>query len=367
MSSGVGPAEQLDIPWEIIPSGELDEAPHGQLQEFRQDLQASQQNELVVVTPEDFAQEPATTKAANVQLIRQMHNRVTSGGRHFYVSPDFKWLGESEESHFSVVRMAGAETSAHGVFFGLLSDEGGAWTLPIAVKPFREKPINVCADWLNNSLIAGRNQNYFAPVGFMIGGTTNYSITEIRQGAETLDNSHWRRVLMDEHNPEYDGQRALLAKVGTLIGDLHADSDLDPDHIFHGDLQFKNIVNDVAGNVFGIDWESASFYNGGASNEVLINRAAHDLRVLFASMARSEEDMGVGLLHNFDPLTQWRHFKRYVFDPYMEAYLEKSTDAAAFDRLAAVEEHIQDYILQRGLYTSLKRPRHGRLSTRRTQ
>lgn len=355
--TGIGLPESIDTTWETIPSGELDEAPHGQLQEFREDLLAIQENEVVVVAPEVFAEgtsTTSTTKAVNTQLIHNLRNRVTYAGRNLYLSPDFVWLGESEESHFSVVRMAGAETSAHGVFFGLLSDEGGGWSLPVAVKPFREKPTKAFADWLNNSLIAGRNQNYFEPVGFVVGGHTNYSITELRQGAETLDNSHWRGVLMDEQNPEYVGQRALLTKVGSLLGDLHAS------RIFHRDTQFKNIVNDVAGNVFAIDWESAHFYGESAAKEVLVNRAAHDLRVLFASMARAEDDMGVGLLHNFDALTQWMYFKRYIFNPYMEEYLAKSTDEGAFDRLAEVEEHVQDYIIRRGLYDSLKRPRHTR-------
>jgi hypothetical protein len=348
---GVGLMEHVDA-WETIPSAELEEAPHGQLQEFRQDLEVALENEVVVVTPEDFAEGVDTTRAVNAQLIRNVHNRVANGGRHFYLSPDFVWLGDSKTSRFSVVRMAGAETSVHGVFFGLLANETGEGSLPVAVKPFREDPANACDDWLNNSLIAGTNQNYFEPVGFMIGGAINYSITELKQGAETLDNSNWRAVLMDEHNPDYIGQRGLLKKVGSLLGDLHAR------RIFHGDPQFKNIVNDVAGNVFGVDWESASFQGQSAPDEVLISRASHDLRVLFASMARSENDMGVGLLHKFSPWMQWQHFRNYIFDPYMESYLDKSTDETTFGRLAVVEEQIQKYILERGLQTSLKRMRH---------
>jgi len=350
--SGVGMTEQVDVPWETIPSGELEEVPHGQLQEFRQDLEYTQESGALVIRAAVFAENIQPMKPINIQIARNIHRQVAGGGRHLYLSPDFGWLGEDTVSRFSVVRTAGAETSAHGVFFGLLAGEEGKWALPVAIKPCRKNPANAYMDWLNNSLIAQTNQNHFEPVGFMIGEKINYSITELKQGAETLDNTDWTMALLDEDNPAYAGQRALLKKVGTELGDTNAR------RIFHGDLQFKNIVNDVAGNVFFIDWESSSFYGDQAPGEVLMTKSAHDLHVLFGSMARSEADKGVGLLHNFEPWMQWQHFKEYIFNPYMEKFLEASDDEDAFNRLAEVEENIRDYILDRGLKASLSRIRH---------
>jgi Lipopolysaccharide kinase (Kdo/WaaP) family len=301
---GVGIMEQGDIAWETVPSGELEEVPHGRLQEFRQDLEHIQESGALVVRAEAFAENIKSTKPINIQIINNIHRQVVSGGgRQLYLSPDFSWLGEDLASRFSVVRTAGAETSAHGVFFGLLAGEEEKWALPVAIKPFRKNPANAYADWLNNSLIAQTKQNHFEPVGFMIGEKINYSITELKQGAETLDNSDWTTALLDESNPEYTGQRALLIKVGAELGDFNAR------RIYHGDLQFKNIVIDVAGNVFFIDWESSSFYGDQVPEEVLMKKSAHDLLVLFGSMARSEEDKGVGLLHKFTPWMQWHHFR----------------------------------------------------------
>ena len=344
--------EQIDVPWETVPSGELEEVPHGRLQEFRQDLEYIQESGSLVIRAEAFAEHIQATKPINIQMIGNIHRQVAGGGRQLYLSPDFGWLGKDVVSRFSVVRTAGAETSAHGVFFGLLAGEEGEWALPVAIKPFRKKPAKAYADWLNNSLIAQTDKNHFEPVGFMIGEKINYSITELKQGAETLDNSDWTTALLDENDPEYTGQRALLKKVGAELGDFNAR------RIFHGDLQFKNIVIDVAGNVFFIDWESSSFHGDQAPEEVLMKKSAHDLLVLFGSMARSEADKGVGLLHSFTPWMQWQHFKEYIFDPYMDKFLEVSDDEYAFDRLAAVEETVRDYILGSGLKASLSRMRH---------
>ncbi|HVA11194.1 MAG TPA: hypothetical protein VNG32_03420 [Candidatus Dormibacteraeota bacterium] len=349
---GVGTMEQADVPWETIPSGELEEVPHGRLQEFRQDLEYTQESGALVIRAAAFAENIQATKPINMQMIGNIHRQVAGGGRQLYLSPDFGWLGEDMASRFSVVRTAGAETSAHGVFFGLLAGEEGEWALPVAIKPFRKNPAKAYADWLNNSLIAQTKQNHFEPVGFMIGEKINYSITELKQGAETLDNSDWTTALWDENNPEYAGQRALLKKVGAELGDFNAR------RIFHRDPQFKNIVNDVAGNVFFIDWESSSFHGDQAPEEVLMKKSAHDLLVLFGSMARSEADKGVGLLHSFTPWMQWQHFKEYIFNPYMERFLEASDDEDAFDRLAAVEEKVRKYILGSGLKASLSRVRH---------
>lgn len=350
-ATGVGPAEQQDFPWESIPSEELGEASQGQLQEFRQDLESSQEAGALIIRPELFAEDITDEKPVNTQLIRNIDKMVNQGTGRLYLSPEFAWLGDSEITRFSVVRTAGAETSAHGVFFGLLSNSEGDRVLPVAIKPCRTKPAKAYADWLNNSLIAQTGQDHFTPVGFMIGAETNYSITELKQGAETLDNSEWGAVLMDEQNPAYQGQRALLKKLGGVLSVLHANN------IFHNDPQFKNLVNDVAGHVFLIDWESSSFYSDNAPQEVLVTKAAHDLRVLFGSMARSKEDKGVGLLSGLGPWMQWQHFKEYIFNPYMDAYLAARPGEASFNRLAEVEELTRDYILGNGLKTSLRRIR----------
>jgi hypothetical protein len=326
--------------WDTIPSGELEDRHKVQLSEFRSDLDHACQNGTKVVEPTDFLAEPDASKAYNAQSIAKMERELHAGGRHLYLSPEYSWLSNRSLADFKVLRTARGETSAHGVFFGMLNDPEGNRVLPVAVKPCKENQIKAYADWYNNSLVAQNSQRHFKPVGFMIGDGVRYSLTQLERGVETQDNSEWRTALADENDTAFEGQRALLKKMGKAMGHLHAEN------TFHGDPQFKNIAVDIAGRLFFIDWESASFFTDDIPEHTAVKKSFHDLKILFSSMKRSVEDNGVGLLSDFVPWMQWQHFKEYIFDPYMETYLDRSPNPDAFNQVAEVEERLIQHIME---------------------
>lgn len=325
--------------WETIPSAELPETNREQLAKFRAALNHGLEHELLVLNPDEFEPQTSDVKPINAAMASELKEITKSSESLIFLSPEYEWLKKHNLDHFSVLRAAKAETSAHGVFFGLLSDANSEGALPVAVKPCETKPDVAMVDWLNNSLAAKTEKRHFQPVGFMIGGDVAYSITELDRTVETLDNSNWQPVLYDADNPQHEGQRDLLMGVGRAMANLHAKN------IAHGDPQFKNIAVDITGNLFFIDWESSTFCDPDVSNAVRVKRAAHDLRILFNSMDRSEEQKGVELLTIFHPSTKWKYFQEYVINPYIEAFLEADQREEAFDQVAEVEEIVCEYVL----------------------
>jgi tRNA A-37 threonylcarbamoyl transferase component Bud32 len=279
-------------------------------------------------------------------------------GDNLYLSEDYAWLRDGGPYDVSVIRTAKAETSAHGVFFVALEDPESGNALPVAIKPCSVKdadspknPDKAYIDWLNNQMIGQAGRQHFSPVGFLIEGDKTFSISELKTDVETLENSDWRQVLVDENDPQYEGQRAVLPEVGRAMADIHADG------IIHGDPQFKNIAIEPNGQVYFVDWESATFLGGAADEELKTKQMAHDLKVLIRSVGCNEQEMGVGLLSGFSPHLQWEYFKKYIFDPYMETILERDNSDEAFDRVAAIEVIAKDYIFDvdgRGLAKTRK-------------
>lgn len=294
---------------------------------------------------------PASGKSIDQQLLPKIEE-IGQDGR-FVLSPDFAWLGSNEFSKFRILRSGRAETSAHQVFFGAIqSVEDESRGVLVAVKPCIERDSTACNDWLNAHLARKAGERNFNPVGFLLHGGRGYSITELDRGVETLDNSEWQQVLLDEQNPAYAGQIEVLGDVAKHLAQLHQKQ------IFHEDPQFKNIALDISGEMFLIDWESSTFFEGDINPEVLRHKIEHDLKVLFGSMARSVQDNGVGLLHVFKHPIQWQLFKKYIFDPYIETYLEGEDESGMrFGVVADVEESLQTYIETGALYESLKRHR----------
>ncbi len=290
-------------------------------------------------------------KPINSQLAKAVEQRV---GENVCLSPDFKWLARAGFSAFHVRRTPGAETSAHKVFFGVLHDpKDMSRGISVAVKPCEEKPKKAVMDWLNNTLIHEVDDRTYEPVGYVMTSERGYSITKFKgEGFDTLDSTSWENVLLYEEDPDYEGQREALTSIASALAVNHRD------HAFHGDPQFKNIVLDITGDVYFIDWESAAFYDEAPQQSVLVHKMAHDLKVLFASMAMPENHHGVGALSIFKPPAQWHHFKKYIFTPYMEAYLQgDDADGQRFMTVATVEQQIEDYIVNGELYKSYSRAR----------
>lgn len=339
--------------WEIIPSADLEDVGRDRLYAFREALEIAKDSGFQLVSETIFEVENPGSKPINKIAVSNVEKQMLYGGNTFYISPEYSWLAEEHIDGFSVLRTAKAETSAHGVFFGVLQNKTTEKGLPVAIKPCAKKPSKAYIDWANNSLIARTKRRHFSPVGFLIHGDINYSITELEPGVETLDNTDWTSVLQDTTDSSYDGQRRLLSSVGKTLAELHTDN------IYHGDTQFKNIAVDITGNTYFIDWEAASIYAPDSPEVNKMKKMSHDLKVLLRSVAFSEDDMGVGLLTSFSPSLQWEHFKSYIFDSYMETFLETNTDEAAFSRIAEVEEDLKKYILSGDLALSVKRVRNG--------
>jgi tRNA A-37 threonylcarbamoyl transferase component Bud32 len=326
--------------WDTIPSTELEQEHRVKLAEFRSDLNHAKANGFEVLDIPALPTSSPNNKPLNTQLEEQIEKRVVGAGQVLYLSPEYSWLQGRELEKFQVLRSARAETSAHGVFFGLLRDVETGGALPIAVKPCKTpRSSTAFGDWLNNNLIARSDKTHFESIGVLVGEGVNYSLTELKRGVDTLDNTNWNKVLSEEHNPVFEGQREELLKIGPAMARLHAQN------MIHGDTQFKNIAVDLTGNIFFIDWESASFYAPDVEQDFIVKKMAHDLEILFRSMAASEEKYGVGLLNRFSSRMQWEHFKSYIFDPYMEEYLQlTSENENGFERISEIEEKLKDYI-----------------------
>ncbi|HEX5455828.1 MAG TPA: lipopolysaccharide kinase InaA family protein [Candidatus Saccharimonadales bacterium] len=332
--------------WETIPSAELAMDQRDALHDFREALEKASERDFHIIPDRVFFVSPNSEKPENVRVQARVEETILHQGDNLYLSEDYGWLKDGGPYDVSVIRTAKAETSAHGVFFVALEDPETGNALPVAVKPCSEKgandspknPNKAYIDWLNNQMIGQAGRQHFSPVGFLIEGDKTFSISELKADVETLENSDWRQVLVDENDPQYEGQRAVLPEVGRAMADLHADG------IIHGDPQFKNIAIEPKGQVYFVDWESATFTGGGADEELKTKQMAHDLKVIIRSIGCNEQEMGVGLLSGFSSHLQWEYFKKYIFDPYMETMLERDSSEEAFDRLAAIEDIARHYV-----------------------
>jgi len=331
---------ELDLPKRELVSG------------FRDALSAGHTLGIRTLDPRDNMHLVShTSRAIDQQLLPAVERKGNAG--HFIVSPEYNWLQGKALSHFRIMRSSRAETSAHQVFFGAIhAEDDDDRGLLVAIKPCIERSITACSDWLNAHLARNAGERSFSPVGFLLHGDRGYSITELDRGVETLDNSEWQQVLLDENNPSHVGQIELIRDVASRLAILHKKN------IFHEDPQFKNIALDITGEMFFIDWESSTFLQEGAEQSIVQHKMIHDLKVLFGSMARPVEDNGVGLLNIFKHPIQWQLFKKYIFDPYMEAYLQdESEDGDRFEVIAEVESGLQKYIEDGAHFDSLKRHR----------
>lgn len=333
-------------------SAELDQSERELVSEFRAALQESLvigTKVLDIDTRMHLVDNP--NKAIDQQLLPDVEKKGSAG--HFVLSPEYAWLEGAGLSNFRIMRSGRAETSAHQVFFGALQADGDEDRgLLVAIKPCVERSSTACNDWLNAQLARRAGERSFSPVGYMLHEGRGYSITELDRGVETLDNSEWQQVMLDEGNPNFAGQVELLGDIAVRLAGLHKKN------IFHEDPQFKNIALDISGEMFFIDWESSTFFQENTEPSTIQHKMEHDLKVLFGSMARSVEDNGVGLFSIFHHPIQWQLFKKYTFDPYMETYLnDEDEDGFKFETIAEVEATLQEYIESGAIYESLKRHR----------
>lgn len=341
--------------WDVLFSremGELGPDQRNRVEAFRETLTEGMTKGFKIVDPDDLSYAVTDNeKPVNSQLAKAVEERV---GENVCLSPDFQWLARAGFSAFHVRRTPGAETSAHKVFFGVLHDPKDVTRgISVAVKPCEEKPKKAVMDWLNNELIHQADERTYEPVGYILTPERGYSITKFKgEGFDTLDSTSWENVLLYEDDPDYEGQREALKSVATTLATNHRE------YAFHGDPQFKNIVLDITGEVYLIDWESAAFYDEAPKQSVLVHKMAHDLKVLFASMAMPEKHHGVGVLSIFKHPAQWHHFKKYIFTPYMETYLQgDNAEGQRFMTVATVEQQMEDYIVNGELYKSYSRSR----------
>jgi tRNA A-37 threonylcarbamoyl transferase component Bud32 len=321
---------------EIIPSGELEGNTRDRLYRFRDSLSVARENGFHILSSSLFETGSPPNKPRNVSVQKAVEEKLLHGGNGLYLSKEYGWLKNNQLDSFDVLRTAKAETSANGVFFGIMANSQTKKGLPIAVKPCEEKPSKAYMDWANNSMVGRQGLKNFSPVGFLVHGDNTFSITELETGIETLDNSSWGNVLKARDDPRYSQQRGLLKKIGTIAGELHSSG------IVHNDTQFKNIAVDITGRTFFIDWESATFLPKELDEERRIKWTAHDLSIIAMSAACTEEEKGVGLLSDFSPSLRWEYFRDYVFDPYMETRLEE--DEKVFDTVMEIEHKVRDFI-----------------------
>lgn len=340
--------------WVTVPSLELEERSRTQLYDFRRSYERAGDDFQEPLGEEVFdlasAVDPGRhNRPLNVELTDRVKELLIYRGAGMFLSEDYAWLAEADLNRFDVIRSAKAETSAHGVFFGLLSNPDTKQALPIAVKPCVDNPSKAYADWLNNNLIARTGRRYFEPIGFILDSDRAYSITKIEPGVETLDNTDWRQVLLDPQNPRYVGQREQLGDLSVALADLHQE------RIFHGDPQFKNIATDPAGNTFFIDWESAQFFGESVSAETQLKKAKHDLKILYFSMAAPDTNHGVGLLSSYDRHLQWEHFNTFILTPYIERRFELDDSDEAIERISDIETSLKEYVLQEFSIKSMRK------------
>ncbi|GAC1387943.1 MAG: hypothetical protein NVS1B7_1960 [Candidatus Saccharimonadales bacterium] len=347
-------SEPMGEMWDILPSEEMDAALKQPVHAFRDALTAT--NGIVRECDYDrtlkahLNQDPA--KAINSFVQQDIEKRVVRKDERFWVSPDYVDRINAGLTQFSPLRSARAETSAHQVFFGLLhcGNPNDKEALAVAVKPCIDNPFTAVADWLNGRFAVAANLKTLDSVGFLVSNGVGYSLTKLDTTIETLDNTDWTKVFRtSENDARYQGQREQLSDIALEMANLHAH------RVFHGDPQFKNVAINVIGQTFFIDWESAGYYRNDAPAEIVINRAAHDLKVLFRSMAFSEKKNGIGLIDDFIHTVQYDIFKKYVLDPYIEERIW--IDENHLDELGEVESVIESYIKDGDVYKSFRRQR----------
>lgn len=325
---------------DVIPSGELEGRARERLYRFREALSVAGQNGFHVLGGDILEPVEVSAKPLNISVHKSLREELMHRGNGLYLSEEYGWLSDSEESSdsFSVLRTAKAETSANGVFFGVIVDSKTDRGLPVAVKPCEKKPEKAYLDWANNSMIGCRGLKNFDPVGFIINGQNTFSITELEPGIETLDNWNWQEVLKDKNDPAYEEQRDLLGQIGVMLAELHKDN------IMHGDTQFKNIAIDIAGDAFFIDWEGATLMREDSPRQDKIEKMHRDLKVMIRSVACGENEMGIGLLSDFSPSLQWEYFRDYIFDPYMGTMLDDDDSEPALEALGEIETRLKEYL-----------------------
>lgn len=331
------------LEWEhlgdTIPSGELEGSTRDRLYRFRDSLAVAKDNGFHVLGQDVFEADGPKSKPRNVKAHKAIEEKLLHEGDGLYLSEEYGWLAGEELDSFDVLRTAKAETSANGVFFGVVSDSKTQKGLPVAVKPCEERPGKAYVDWANNAMMGMQGLRTFSPVGFLTKGENTFSITELETDVETLDNSNWQDVLKKMEDPKYDQQRELLRKIGIITGELHGKD------IVHNDTQFKNVAVNITGQVFYIDWESAIFLPEGLPQELRIKRMAHDLSVIATSAACRQEEKGVGLLADFSPSLRWEYFRDYVFNPYMDVMLDENDGDDTFFAVTEMEEQLKDFII----------------------
>lgn len=261
-----------------------------------------------------------------------------------------------------ISRTSIGETSAHKVFFALLTSDDDR--LRVAVKPFASGEVDrkAITDWSNTLLARKSGLDTFQPLGFMICNGLGYTLTERQDDIDPMDNLDWSRALI---MPDlYKSMIEDAKKSGPALARLNHLG------IFHGDPQMKNGVLTQRGSMHWIDWEAATFINRSrdyqTSEEVTLihHKTVRDLRVLFSSLARSVDNNGVGLLQGQTALAQFQSFNELILTPYIDERLRlieteyPSKVQDAYSELAFVEQEISDYIKNGDLYKTLNRSRH---------
>lgn len=257
-----------------------------------------------------------------------------------YVLPEFADMVADLE-HAEIRRTTAAETSAHKVFFADLKNADGSTLLPVAIKPFDASPNHALDDFMGGVRAQQNCITTFQPVGYMVGRDMNFSITALDESTESLDVRSWESVLINLEDEKFGDQRKKLSKIGELVAGLHARG------VFHGDLQFKNISQNIHGEISFIDWESSTFIDpsDGEDYSGKVEHAASDLWDLYDSAARSESRYGVGLLSRFDRALKWDYFNKFILEPYMDEYARLYGEGdASIDLIADIEEALKHKI-----------------------
>jgi hypothetical protein len=252
------------------------------------------------------------------------------------------------------------ETSAHKVFFSLLTGE--TKSLRVAVKPFVLAPDKAITEWTNTMLARNKGLDTFHPLGFLICNGKGFTITLRQNDIDSLDNVDWSKTLLMPE--QYQNMIDDLKKIGPALARLNHKG------IYHGDPQMKNVVLTQRGSLHWIDWESATFISKSDSSttqeaeDLVLHKTERDLRVLFSSLARPINYQGVGLLDGKTPQTQLQYFDQLILRPYFDERMKLLEDespevvATVFSQLDQIEKAITSYILNEELKRSLSHSRH---------
>lgn len=214
-------------------------------------------------------------------------------------------------------RSLGTKDSAHDVFFVQTPQRNGAKRTAFACKRFRrlesaQKELHGMQEGRARGFqtLAAAGQGIFPieEIGFVL-------VTQHVTRFTTMNYLGWR----DAYAGQGDYERRIaqpMRRMGQFAAAIHSHG------ITHGDLQAKNIGQDLFGNSILFDLEDAVFADPQEVNEYdFISRAGDDLTVLMGSLVDR------GFLWNSTDTIFRQELENNLINPYLDTIIEQGTIA----------------------------------------